>query len=184
MQLTTNYILSQIFTILMYISLGITFFSTNRTKILFLNLVSYIMIGIAFFLLSAHTGLAMVFLGIIRTITFMIDEKINGTSDKIKGKDIVILIFLTILAIILTIPAYSGILSLLPVFATYLSMISVWQKKTSIYKILSIPISVLLIFYSIYISSIFGVICESIMLILSINGFILEIKSKRKGIMS
>ena len=54
---------------------------------------------------------------------------------------------------------------------------SVWQKETHIYKILGVPIGILWISYNIYIESIFGIVLESIILICSLTGYLLEIKN-------
>ena len=101
----------------------------------------------------------------------------NGKRDKINKKDIIILVILYVISSILAIFTYNGFLSLLSVFATMLYTYSVWQKKTNIYKLLGIPIGILWILYNIYIKSIFGVILESILLICSTTGYVLE---KRK----
>ena len=56
---------------------------------------------------------------------------------------------------------------------------SVWQKKTSIYKLLGIPVGILWILYNIYVQSIFGIILESLLLICSTTGYILEVKKNK-----
>ena len=75
---------------------------------------------------------------------------------------------------------YDGFLSLLSVFATTLYTISVWLKKTKIYKLLGIPIGILWVLYHIYIMSIFGTILEGILLICSTTGYLLESKKIKK----
>lgn len=74
---------------------------------------------------------------------------------------------------------YDGFLSLLSVFATMLYTYSIWQKKTSIYKILGLPIGILWIAYNIYIMSIFGIILETILTISAIYGYFKEKKNKQ-----
>ena len=176
MELTSTYILSQIFVILTYILLGITYYAKDRKRILILNFASLIANGIAYIFLNAWTGLAMTFVALLRNIIFLADEKKNGKSTKINKKDIIILLILYIISIISAIFTYDGFLSLLSVFATMLYTFSVWQKKTYIYKLLGIPIEILWIAYNIYIMSIFGIVLESILAICSITGYILEKK--------
>ena len=65
------------------------------------------------------------------------------------------------------------------VFATMLYTYSVWQKKTSIYKILGIPVGIIWISYNIYIVSIFGIILEVVLLISAIIGIVREYKIKK-----
>ena len=56
---------------------------------------------------------------------------------------------------------------------------SVWQKKTIVYKICGIFVSILWILYNIYVMSLFGIILESILLIASATGYFIELKSKK-----
>lgn len=169
-----TYILSQIFTIITYILLAITYFAKDRKMVLIISFLSLIANGIAYIFLNAWTGLAMCIVALVRNIIFLVDEKKNGKREKINKTDIIILIVLYIILVISSIFTYDGFLSLLSVFATALYTFSVWQKKTNIYKVLGIPIGVLWILYNIYIMSIFGIILETILLISSITGYLLE----------
>ena len=181
MDWSITYILSQIFTIIMYVLLGLTYYAKDRKKVLVLSFLSLIANGIAYIFLSAWTGFAMCVVALLRNIIFLIDEKKNGKREIINKTDIIILIILYVISIISAVFTYDGFLSLLSVFATALYTFSVWQKRTNIYKLLGIPIGILWILYNIYIMSIFGIILETILLICSITGYILETKSKRKA---
>jgi len=176
MEITTNYILSQIFTILMYIFLAISYYSKNRKMILILSIISIITNIVAFVFLNAWTGVAMCVVALVRNLIFMIDEKKNGKSEKITKKDIIILIILYVITVISTIYTYDGFLSLLSVIATSVYTFSIWQKRTGVYKAMGIPTGILWILYNIYIKSVFGFILESILLICSTTGLIVEIK--------
>jgi len=178
MELTVTYIMSQVFTILTYILLGVTYYAKNRKTVLVVSFASLIANGIAYILLNAYTGIAMCVFALIRNIIFIIDERKNGKSDKITKKDVIILIILYLISIIFAIFTFDGFLSLLSVFATMIYTYSVWQKNTKIYKLLGIPIGILWIFYNIYVKSIFGIILEALLLICSITGYILEEKKK------
>lgn len=176
MELTLTYIMSQVFTIIMYLLLGVSYYAKDRKKILILSFLSLIANAIAYILLEAYTGLAMCIVAFIRNIVFMIDENRNGKRDKISKKDIIYLIIFNVLIIVSTIFTYEGLLSLLSVIATMLYTYSVWQKKTNVYKFLGIPIGILWVLYNIYVKSIFGVILESILLVCSTTGYIIEKK--------
>lgn len=178
MELTLTYIMSQVFTIIMYLLLAISYYAKDRKKILILSFLSLVANALAYVLLEAYTGLAMCVVAFIRNIIFMIDEKKNGHSDNITKKDIILLVIFYILIIVSTIFTYEGPLSLLSVIATMTYTYSVWQKKTNVYKFLGIPVGILWVLYNIYVKSIFGVILESILLIASATGYILE---KRKN---
>lgn len=180
MEITVTYILSQVFTIILYGLLAITYYLKDRKKILIVSFLSVVSNGIAYLLLNAYSGLAMCIIAIIRNIVFIIDENKNGKSDKMNKKDIIILVLVYIACIISAIFTYEGILSLLSVIATMTYTFSVCQKDTKIYKILGIPVGVLWVGYHIYIKSIFGVILEGILLICSITGYLLEVKDNKK----
>ena len=75
MEWTLTYILSQIFTIVMYILLASTYYLKDRKKVLIVSFLSTISVGIAYILLKAWTGFAMCIVATIRNIIFIIDEK-------------------------------------------------------------------------------------------------------------
>ena len=180
MEWTLTYILSQIFTIITYILLALTYYAKSRKTVLTISFLSLVANGIAYIFLGAYTGLAMCIVAIIRNIIFIVDEKKNGKSNTISQKDIIILAILYAISIVSAVFTYDGFLSLLSVFATMLYTYSVWQKKTNIYKLLGIPIGIIWILYNTYIQSIFGIILETILLICSTTGYILEIRRTNK----
>ena len=139
MEITVTYVFSQIFTILMYILLAISYYAKNRKSVLILGFLSVIANGIAYILLKAYTGLAMCIVALIRNMIFLFDERKNINKDIITKKDIIILIILYLISIISAIFTYDGALSLLSVFATMIYTFSVWQKDTKRYKLLGIP---------------------------------------------
>lgn len=178
MEISITYIISQVFTILTYGLLAVSYYGKSRKSVLIISFLSVVANTIAYILLNAYTGVAMCIVALIRNIIFLIDERKNGKSDKIYKKDIVILIILFAISIVSAVFTYNGFYSLLVVFATMIYTYSIWQKKTSIYKILGIPTEFLFVLYNIYIKSIFGVILETILMICSITGYILEMKKK------
>ena len=181
MELTLPYILSQVFIIINYALLAISYYCKDRKTVLVISFMAVIANGLSYVFLNAYSGLAMCILALIRNIIFLIDEKKNGKSDKIYKKHIIILIILYTIAIISAIFTYEGIFSLLSVVGTMFYTYSVWQKKTIIYKFMGIPVGISWIIYNIYIMSIFGIILESILLVSSTIGYILEVKEMRKS---
>ena len=178
MELTPIYIASQVFTILMYILLATTYYVKERKKVLIINFLATISIGLAYILLDAWTGFAMCIVGIVRNIIFILDEKKNGKRENINKTDIIILVVLYSISIISVIFTYDGIFSLLSVAATMLYTYSVWQKDIKRYKLLGMPTGILWILYNTYIMSIFGIVLESVLLICSVIGYILEKRKK------
>lgn len=178
MNLGVTYILSQISIITYYTLLATTYYAKSRNKVLVLNFLAIMAEGISYIFLGAWTGLAMCIVALVRNIIFLIDEKKNGKREKNNKTDFMILIVLYVILVISTVFTYDGFLSLLSVIATALYTFSVWQKRTNIYKLLGIPTGILYILYNIYIMSIFGIILETILLICSITGYLLE---RKKG---
>ncbi len=174
MNIDWEYIISQILVIVYYLLLMSTYQLKNRNRILFINFLALVVIGLSYFLLDAYTGIAMVCVGMIRNAIFYLDEKKYGKSDKIKKKDIFIILFLTIILIGASFYTYDGVFSLMSSLATYLYTVSIWQKNTKVYKILGIPVSIAGIAYNVFIFSIFGIIFESVTLLSAIVGFFRE----------
>ena len=174
MKLTILYILSQVFIIINYALVISTYQLKNRKRILVLNLIALVSTGLSYACLHAYSGIAMVFIGILRNTMFYIDEKKGLNSDEITKRNIIELSILILLATLLSILTYEEPMSLMCTVATITYTISIWQKNTAVYKILGIPIAVAGISYSIYISSVMGVIFESFSLLSSIIGFIRE----------
>ena len=179
---TLEYIISQIFVIISYVFLISSYQLKTRKTIVVYSLASVITYGIAYIFMEAYTGLAMSFVALIRNIIFLIDERKKGRTEKILAKDVFILLLLTIISIIFAIYTYNGFFSLLSVFATMLYTYSVWQKKTSVYKVLGLPIGIIWITYNIYIMSIFGIILETILASSAIYGYYKEKRNTQQTV--
>ena len=176
MELTVAYIMSQVFVIINKVLIMITYQLKSRKGILLVSLMALLANGVVYVLLSAWSGLAMVFVAIARNIIFMLDEKRNGKSEEITPKDVGILVVLYMISIISAIFTYEGVLSMMSVIATMLYTYSVWQKKTKVYKILGIIIESVWIIYNIYICSIIGAILNISLLISASIGLNREYK--------
>ena len=179
MELTLQYIVSQVFTIIMYILLASTYYLKDRKNILIVGFLSTLSIAIAYILLNAWTGVAMCIVAVVRNLNCIIDEKKNGSKSKTTKIDIVLLMLLYVITIFLTLFTYDGFLSLLSVFATMVYTYAVWQKKVIVYKFYGIPGGILWIAYNIYIMSLFGIILESVLLVFSSIGYILELRKQK-----
>ena len=127
---TLLYILSQIFIILNYVFLVITYQLKNKEKILLFSIAAQSACGLSYICLSAYTGLAMSLISIFRNVIFIINEEKNGVTEKTTTNEILMLLVIYALTIILSVITFNGFLSLLSVFATMLYTFSVWQKST------------------------------------------------------
>lgn len=173
------YLTSQILIIIVYILICITYFCKNRKKILIVNIFAHIFQALSFLLLNGLTGVSMNIVYVIRDSFFMIDEK-NRKSKVLNKRDYFILLILILIITIFTIFTYNGWPSLLSVAATTISTIAIWQKNTKYYKLLGIPVSLAWLGYDIYLKSFFAIILESILLIVTIIGYLKEVKTKKK----
>ena len=172
MEIDQTYIMSQVFTILMYALLGITYQVKSRRKILILSIFSNAFQGIAYLLLNAKSGFVMCVLAIIRETAMMfISDKIKDEKTSRNAYLGVIIVFY-IGMIISAIFTYEGVFSMLSILATAIYTYSIWQKNEKIYKALGTPVGICWIAYNIFVKSIFGVICESIILICSVVGYV------------
>jgi len=172
------YVLSQIFVIISYLLLALTYLKNKRNTILIIGIYSLVALTISYFLLSAYTGVAMTLIAIVRNLIFYIDEKKYGHSNKIRNKDVIILIILYIVILFFSVYTYDGIRSIFSILETVLYTFSIWLKNPKVYKLLGIPTSMACITYHIYIGSLFGFILESILFVSEITGIILDKKKK------
>lgn len=175
-----EYIISQIFVVLSYASLSTTYFFKNRKFILLFSLLAVICNGFGFFFLGAWSGLAMSVFAIVRNIVFMIQNKYFKT-EKITWIDWLILGILVVVSIVSAVFTFDGFFSLLSIFATMTYTISVWQKNSTVYKVLGIFASILWIAYGIYIKSIFSIVLEAALLIAETIGTVKAYKEKQKN---
>ncbi len=179
MELT--YILSQVATITMYALLSVTYFSKSKKTIVLFNGFAIVANAIAFVLLGAWTGLAMCIIDLLRNFYIIWDEKKHGRSDKITKRDVAFLFVVYAAMAAATVPTYEGFFSLFSVFASATYTFSIWQKNTRVYKFCGIPVGILWITYNSFIGSFFGVVLESVLLVVSTIGFVFDIKSDNKG---
>lgn len=172
MQITTQYIISQIITIISYTCLAATYWVNRRRLILILSFSANFLNACAYFLLDAYTSSIMCGVSILRDIIFIIDARINGKSDKIAKKDIFILAGVYVVSLTAIASTFKGFGSLIYASAAMLYTYSIWQKNNKVYKYLGIPCGILVLLDCIFIKSIFGFILQSIVLTCTIIGII------------
>lgn len=178
-ELTTQYIISQVLVVIMYVMLCATYFFKSREKILFMSVVLNAIQAVSFLLLGGFTGMAMNFFNIARDTFLYVDSKNNKKSEELKRRDYVILIIFLIIIAIMSVISYDNIWSVLTILGTVISTISVWQKRPRLYKLLGIPVSGLYLGYHIALKSIFAIMLEGILFISTIVGYILDVKKSK-----
>ena len=166
-ELTGKFIASQIIVIFVYVFLSLTYVVKDRKAIIAFSFLSNFLNSITFILLEAYTSSAMCAISILRDIIFLIDEKINGKSKVITKKDIILISFIYSLSLISIVATYNGPLSLLYAVGSMLYTYSIWQKNTKVYRFLGIPVTLIVIFDSINLKSVFGAVLQIIVLLVT-----------------
>lgn len=174
-----TFIFSQVFVCLCYLFLGLTYVIKKRTLILLFSLAALLFNGLHYSLLGAWAGVGVVCIAVIRNVLFLIQQKIKAL-DKYVIDDWMILIFLLIISAVTAVWTYDGLLSLFSIFASVIYTVSVWQKNIKVYKVLGIISGAINIVYFAFIGSIFGIILESIVCLVTIVFTIIFILNERK----
>lgn len=182
MELTGKYIASQVFTIIMYIFLALSYLIKDRKKVLWCNYAVIVANALEYLFLDAYAGLNICIIAHIRSIYFLVEEKKRKGSIEVTKKDIIFTLFTFVAVILATIITYNGFLSLFPAIGTIIYGISICQKNRLVYRLCGIPIEISWLIYNIYVQSLFGIILEVVVLFFAIVGSVAEIKrTKRKG---
>ena len=181
MSWSVTYILSQVLTVVEYGLLGLSYLAKRRVAVVILDIVSMLTGIVVFILLGADLGMAMSVVIFVANFYYLWDEKKQeGRKKKVYyTRDYVVLAVVLLAILVLTILTYDGPLSLLSVAATTLYEISIWQKSTMVYKFIGIPVSLCWMSYNGFVGSIFGVLCETVMLTTSIVGYVIEVKKRK-----
>ena len=172
------YILSQIFVLLAYAFLGLTYLIKNKKWILFLSTMSTVSFTVSYVFLSAWTGFAVNIVALVRNLIFYLIARFAPNS---KFWNYFSLIFTFVLIAICSVITYNGVLSLMAVAATIAYTYAIWNKKGNNYKIFGIVSSLMWIIYNAFIRSILGVVFEFIMVICAIVGLIKNRNKEQEG---
>lgn len=143
----------------------ISFQCKNHNKILFFRTLNEFIFAIQYFLLGAHTGMAMNIVGCVRNIIF------SKQVEKGKRTTASVVIF-GILFILFGIFTWQGLKSMLIIFAKVLSTAAYSNKNTTIVRGLIFVTSASWLIYNVCVFSVAGVLCEAFTLISLIGGII------------
>lgn len=181
MEFTAVYIWSQIFTVIEYTLLGASYLAKNRKAIVLLDIASMTTGIVAFMLLGADLGMAMSVVILLANFYYLWDEHDQGKNNKLTLRDYLVLLIVLAVIAVLVVLTYDGPLSLLSVAATVIYEISIfWQGNTRVYKLLGVPVAFCWMTYNGFVGSIFGVICEAVMFVTSIVGYVREVRVGKK----
>ncbi|MBR5309484.1 MAG: YgjV family protein [Clostridia bacterium] len=146
------------------------YWQNERRKLLLTKVGTDILWGLHYGLLGAFSGTGIALISIVRGIVFLNEEK-KWASGK---KWLWIFLVLSLLSAVLT---YKNPSSLLPLFASLMAVVSFWQKKPHLTRLLAFPIALSMLIYDIYVGSVMGIVNESIVII-SASLAVIKLKSK------
>ncbi len=181
MGLSFTYILSQILTVVEYGLLGLSYLAKSRKAVVILDIASMATGIVVFLLLGADLGMMMSVVILLANFYYLWDESKHGKQKRYFTRDYVVLAVVLAAIGVLAFLTYDGPASLLSVAATVLYEVSIWQKSTKVYKFLGIPVAFCWMTYNGFVQSIFGVVCELVMFITSIVGYVIEVRGGKKG---
>ena len=132
---------------------AIVYQQKKRERLLIFKLISDVVWMFHYGLMYNFSGAAVATIGIARESTFLVTDR--------KGMDrrpfLLVFLGLACISVWLT---WKGWYSILPAAASFLSVISFWQQKPRVSRILALPISACMVTYSIMVSSYAGITNE------------------------
>ena len=154
-----KYIIAQIFGILGLIVMIISLFQKDKSKMLIYIVFNGIFFGIQYLFLNAMVGMWSNFFGIIRTYVS------NKKEEKEKLNKWYVVTFFLIGYIIIGLISFDGkIISLLPIIAEIIYVISLWQKSTKKIRIGTLIMVILWLIYDIIVMAYPSAITDLIVL--------------------
>ena len=145
----------------------------NGKKLLLWKLLSDILWMAQYLSLSAFSGAAIAAIGIIRESVFLNQNKKWAQS---KGW---LLLFLA-LSIASAVFTWKSVFSILPAFASVLSVFSFWKNKPALARNLAFPISASMLTYDVFCGSYLGIANEIFTLVSAFIGVLRNRKVKQK----
>lgn len=143
----------------------------ERKKMLIGKLCADVCQTLHYLLLGAYAGMIPNIVGIARELVF-----VNRENKKWANNPIFPIIFIVI-NWCLGIRTFQSAINVLPIAGSTLVTISLWLKKPTLTKILSIPVSTAFLIYDAFVGSYVGIVNESIAII-SIVTYFLRKRSK------
>ncbi len=169
------YWIAQFFGILGLLVMVISLFQKNKDIMLRYVALNGIFFGIEYLLLEAYSGMFSNFFGILRTYISKEKEKHKNLN-----KWYVLLFFIIGYAIIGLISFDGKIISLLPVIAEIIYVITLWQKDVKEIRIGTLLMVILWLIYDIFVKAYPSMITDLIVMLSTIVAIITNDVLKRK----
>lgn len=176
-EITATYAASQVFAMIAFIFLGAHYLVKTRQKIALTHQGAMVSNAISYGLLGGWSGVAMCVIAFGRNLYTLIDERRQDKNEYTKRQDKIFLIAIYTAIIIMAIVTYRGPGSLLPVMALLIQSFAIWQKEVRLCKFLLVIVSIFYLAYNVYIFSLVGMVMETILLVISIVGYMMVRRS-------
>lgn len=163
--MSSTYVLSQFFIVIAYSLFAVSYVVKNRKLILLCSSASLVTEVVGYILLSAWSGVGMVFVAAFRNILFYGQVKLLEKRPDLAKYEWVSLAIVWTVAICAAAITCESVLSTFSILSGMIYTLSIWQKNYRIYKYLGILACLFLIAYNIFIGSLFGAILESALMI-------------------
>lgn len=162
-----NKLFAELFVLISYALLGLTYLIKSRNKIFIFSTISQAGFVVSYIFLSAWSGFAMGLIGIARNFTLFALSK-KETKSKFWNNFTLVATF--VLMIICSIFTFNGFLSLMSVAATGFYSIAIWNENGKFYKFFGILASICWIIYNIFIKLYLSIFFESVMVVCAVVG--------------
>lgn len=171
------YWIAQAFGVLGLLVMVISLFQKNKDKMLGYVVFNGVFFGIEYLLLEAYSGMFSNFFGIFRTYVSKEKEKHNNLN-----KWYVLLFFIIGYTIIGFISFDGKIISLLPIIAEIVYVITLWQEKVKKIIIGTLLMVILWLIYDIFVKAYPSMITDLIVMSSTIVAIVMQDILKRKEV--
>lgn len=168
-----NFILIQIIGGIGYTVLATSYFKKEKMKILFMQIIAYIMFTIHYYLLSGVTGAICNVIGLFALVTIYIFEKY-----KWKNKNLIACVF-SVALMIINIITFQNIYSIFPMIAALIVIISFMTDNEDYIRGIGLVSAVCWLIYAIVYKSYISIVFEVVTLIGTLVAFVKNTKNPK-----
>lgn len=175
-----NFIVTQTIGGIGYATLAASYFKKEKEKILFMQIIAYIMFTIHYYMLSGITGAICNAIGLFALITIYVYEKY-----KLEGKNLVAYSFIVCL-IIINLFSFQNLFSIFPIIASVIVIMSFMTNNEDYIRGIGLVSAVCWLIYAIVYKSYIAIVFEVVTLIGTLIAFVKstsnpEIKIGKEG---
>lgn len=168
-----EFVLIQIIGAIAYALLTVSYYKKEKTKILYMQILAYIMFSIHYYLLSGVTGAICNVIGLFGLIAIYLFEKY-----KWKYKNVISIMFIVLLLVV-NILTFQNIYSIFPLIASVIVIISFLMNNEEYIRGVGVISAVCWLVYAIVYKSYISIVFEVVTLVGVLIAFI---KNKKKTI--